>query len=89
MRTKGLKILKVVSGGPAEKCGLCEGEYVQSLDGKWVTAEHKHFQQLISSKAPGETVASPCTARHCLYRLYIGIADGISIARVWACRYSK
>ena len=23
------------------------------------------------------------------YRLYIGIADGLSIARVWACRYSK
>ena len=22
-------------------------------------------------------------------RLYIGIADGMSIARVWACRYSK
>ena len=24
-----------------------------------------------------------------LYRLYIGIADAMSIARVWACRYSK
>ena len=24
-----------------------------------------------------------------LYRLYIGIADGVSIARVGACRYSK
>ena len=24
-----------------------------------------------------------------VYRLYIGIADGMSIARVWACRYSK
>ena len=24
-----------------------------------------------------------------LYRLYLGIADGTSIARVWACRYSK
>ena len=24
-----------------------------------------------------------------LYRLYIGIADGMSVARVWACRYSK
>ena len=24
-----------------------------------------------------------------LYRLYIGIADGMSIARVWVCRYSK
>ena len=28
---------------------------------------------------------------HCIYlrRLYLGIADGVSIARVWACRYSK
>ena len=25
----------------------------------------------------------------CLYRLYIGIADGMSIARAHACRYSK
>ena len=24
-----------------------------------------------------------------LYWLYLGIADGMSIARVWACRYSK
>ena len=24
-----------------------------------------------------------------LSRLYLGIADGMSIARVWACRYSK
>ena len=24
-----------------------------------------------------------------LFRLYIGIADGMSIARVWLCRYSK
>ena len=24
-----------------------------------------------------------------LYRLYLGIADGMSIARVWARRYSK
>ena len=24
-----------------------------------------------------------------LYRLCIGIADGMSIARVWACRHSK
>ena len=24
-----------------------------------------------------------------LYRLYLGIADGIPIARVWACRYSR
>ena len=24
-----------------------------------------------------------------LYRLYLGIADGMSIVRVWACRYSK
>ena len=24
-----------------------------------------------------------------LYRLCIGIADGMPIARVWACRYSK
>ena len=24
-----------------------------------------------------------------LYRLYIGIADGVFIARVWTCRYSK
>ena len=24
-----------------------------------------------------------------LYRFYIGITDGMSIARVWACRYSK
>ena len=24
-----------------------------------------------------------------LLRLYIGIADGMSIARVWTCRYSK
>ena len=24
-----------------------------------------------------------------LYRLYVGIADGMSVARVWACRYSK
>ena len=24
-----------------------------------------------------------------LYRLYIGIADGMCIARVWACRYPK
>ena len=23
------------------------------------------------------------------YRLYLGIADGVSIARVWACRYLK
>ena len=23
------------------------------------------------------------------YRLYLGIADGISIARIWACWYSK
>ena len=28
-------------------------------------------------------------ALSCRYRLYIGIADGTSIARVWACRYSK
>ena len=26
---------------------------------------------------------------HCLYRLYLGITDGMFIARVWACRYSK
>ena len=24
-----------------------------------------------------------------LYRLYIGIADGMPIARVWVCRYSR
>ena len=24
-----------------------------------------------------------------LYRLYIGVADGMSNARVWTCRYSK
>ena len=24
-----------------------------------------------------------------LYRLYLGVADGMSIARVWACQYSK
>ena len=24
-----------------------------------------------------------------LYRLYIGLGDGIPISRVWACRYSK
>ena len=24
-----------------------------------------------------------------LYRLYLGIADGMSIARAWACRYSE
>ena len=24
-----------------------------------------------------------------LYRLYIGIADRMSVVRVWACRYSK
>ena len=24
-----------------------------------------------------------------LHRLYLGIADGMPIARVWACRYSK
>ena len=28
-------------------------------------------------------------ALHSLYRLYLGIADGLSIARVWVCRYSK
>ena len=38
-------------------------------------------------RAPG----SPRSPGHisALYRLYLGIADGISIARVWACRYSK
>ena len=27
--------------------------------------------------------------RRLLYRLRIGIADGVSIARVWTCRHSK
>ena len=26
---------------------------------------------------------------HALYRLYVGVADGMSIARAWACRYPK
>ena len=30
-----------------------------------------------------------CNTRCALYRLYLGIADGMSIARAWACRYSK
>ena len=33
--------------------------------------------------------ADVCDVRIALYRLYLGIADGMSIARVWACRYSE
>ena len=36
-----------------------------------------------------ETHGIMCRTRLALYRLYIGIADGMSVARVWACRYSK
>ena len=36
---------------------------------------------------PKQRVGVPCQAA--LYRLYIGISDGMSIARVWTCRYSK
>ena len=35
---------------------------------------------------PARVSLEPMSA---LYRLYIGIADGMPIARVWACRYSK
>ena len=30
-----------------------------------------------------------CTSLRTRYRLHLGVADGMSIARVWACRYSK
>ena len=30
----------------------------------------------------------PCMRASALYRLYIGIADGVPIARVWACGHS-
>jgi len=56
VKTKGLKILKVAPGGPADKVGLLEGEYVQSLDGNWVTTGHQHFQNVITTKAAGDTV---------------------------------
>ena len=38
-------------------------------------------------RAEVSAVYLPCAMA--LYRLFIGIADGMSIARVWACRYSK
>ena len=34
----------------------------------------------------GELAGGQCVAP---YGLYLGLADGLSIARVWTCRYSK
>ena len=38
--------------------------------------------------APAQFRSSIFSA-HALCRFYIGIADGMSIARIWACRYSN
>ena len=37
-------------------------------------------------RAKGTVYGASPTA---LYRLYLGIADGMPVARVWACRFSK
>ena len=49
----------------------------------------KHgLKQDRSELADGDTDVLEA-AREALYRLYLGIADGMPIARVWACWYSK
>ena len=62
---------------------------------------HVYTQLFVGgSQGSKENNAAFFTARICwfgfflylffsLYRLYMGIANGMSIARVWACHYSK
>ena len=42
-----------------------------------------------SATAGGAAASRAGDGGRALYRLYLGIADGMSIALVWACRYSK
>ena len=49
-------------------------------------------QPSLSAEVADEVACVPHTERRedlAAMMLYIGIADGMSIARVWACRYSK
>ena len=43
---------------------------------------------LKSASSPEKSKESP-RGVHILYQLYLGVADGVSMARVWARRYSK
>ena len=43
----------------------------------------------MSVRGQAGNMRGACGGHASLYRLYLGIADGMSIAQVWACRYSK
>ena len=52
------------------------------------TAESPGSDRL-GRESPPNGAPSSASIHRALYRLYLGIADGVSIVRVWACRYSK
>ena len=53
---EGLLIIKVVRGGPSAMAGILKGEFVQKLDGDWVTHQHVRFQDCIHSKCAGDSI---------------------------------
>ena len=48
----------------------------------------RRLRQDACSRITTTTTTTTTTTAAALYRLYLGIADGMSVARVWACRYS-
>ena len=48
-----------------------------------------HHPRLTIDECAAKAAAAQQVLPAYLYRLYLGVADGMSIARVWMCRYSK
>lgn len=53
---EGAYIQTVISGSPADKAGLQQGDIIVSIDGKRLTGNNTEISTIISSKKPGDTI---------------------------------